>query len=62
MDFCDKEWSCKMDGCEGKHNLSLNNVLLGFGPALNLVRNYDGPSGYLGMQRIPVKSCAAVSL
>ena len=48
-----------MDGCEGKHNLPLNNVLLGFGPAVNLVRNYDGPSD---MQKISVKSCAAVSL
>ena len=53
----------RMQGFEDeKHNLSLHNALVGVGPTVNLVRNHEGPGGYLCMQRISVKSCAAIAL
>jgi hypothetical protein len=62
VENCDKDWTCKVDECGAKHNMSLHSALAGTKHAVNLTKTHEGPAGYLGMQIIPVKKHEAVTL
>jgi hypothetical protein len=62
VESCTSEFVCRVDDCNERHSTKLHNALVGTGPTVNLIRRCDGLGDYLGVQRIPIQSCAAVAL